>query len=212
MKLRDALGISEERQHQLTRLMQVALVGVVVFGLVTLRLGLVVNAGVALAITFLPAVLRRDYRVPIDTGLALWITTAVFLHAMGALGLYTTFGWYDQVAHGFSAMVVAAAGYSAVRAVDLHSDAITIPPRFMFVFILVFILAFGVLWEILEFASGGIASILGRDALLTQYGASDIVYDLVFDAVGGVLVAAWGTVYLSDVARTLARRADTSSE
>lgn len=212
MKLRDALGISKERQRQITRLMQLALVGVVVTGLVTLSLGLIVNGAVGLAVTFLPALLRRDYRIPIDSGLALWITTAVFLHALGALGLYTTFGWYDQVAHAFSAMVVAAAGYSAVRAIDMHYDDITIPPRFMFVFILVFILAFGVLWEILEFASGGIASLLGGEPLLTQYGVSDIVFDLVFDAVGGVLVAAWGTVYLTDVARTLARQADTSGE
>jgi uncharacterized membrane protein YjdF len=75
----------------------------------------------------------------------------------------------------------------------------------MFVFILIFVLAFGVLWEILEFASGGVAGIVGGEAVLAQYGERDIVLDLVFNTVGALLVAALGTDYLRDVARAVAR-------
>jgi hypothetical protein len=32
-------------------------------------------------------VLERDYGVPLDAGLTLWITAAVFLHAFGRIGI-----------------------------------------------------------------------------------------------------------------------------
>jgi hypothetical protein len=71
--------------------------------------------------------------------------------------------------------------------------------------VLVFVLAFGVLWEILEFATGGVASIVGGEPVLAQYGTRDIVLDLVFNTVGAVLVATLGTDRLGDVARGLAQ-------
>lgn len=186
-----------------TRAMQVGLAAVTLFGLVTFRWGLVINAGISLAVTFLPALLERDLSLPMNPGLVAWITFAVFLHAVGALGPYRWFGWYDSVTHTLSATIIAGAGYATARALDEHYDRLEVPPAFMFGFIVVFVLAFGVLWEIMEFASGGIASILGGEAVLAQYGASDIVYDLTFNAVGGVLVALFGTSRLREIARSL---------
>ena len=200
-----SVGSDEERTvfRWAVRVMQAGLAAVTLFGLVTLRWGLVINAGISLAVTFLPALLRRDLSLPMNPALVAWITFAVFLHAVGALGPYEWFGWYDSVTHMLSATIVAGAGYATARALDEHYDRLEVPPAFMFGFIVVFVLAFGVLWEIMEFASGGLASILGGDPVLAQYGASDIVYDLTFNAVGGVLVALFGTSRLRDIARSL---------
>lgn len=111
--------------------------------------------------------------------------------------------------HTLSATIVAGAGYASARALAEYDDSLEIPSEFMFVILLVFVLAFGVLWEILEFASGGVASIVGGEAVLAQYGARDIVLDLLFNAVGAMVVALMGTDYLRDVAsgvaKTLAR-------
>ncbi|MFC6837037.1 hypothetical protein [Halomarina ordinaria] len=186
------------------RAMQVALVGVTLFALVTFRWGLVINAGIPLAVTFLPGALERDVGLPMNAGLTAWITLAVFLHAVGALGPYQWFGWYDSVTHALSASVVAGAGYASARALDLHYDRLTVPPEFMFAFVVVFVLAFGVVWEVLEFASGGLSSLVGGEAVLAQYGARDIVLDLTFNTVGGVLVALFGTSRLRGVAGALA--------
>lgn len=205
MSLHDRVGVDDVHLHLLVRLLQVALLGITLVGLVQFNWGLVINAGVSLGVTFLPGVLSRDYRVPMDAGLTLWITTAVFLHAVGALGPYQWFGWYDSVTHTLSATIVAGAGYATARALDEHDDSLTIPSEFMFVFILVFVLAFGVLWEILEFASGGLATLVGGEAVLAQYGTRDIVLDLVFNAVGALLVATLGTDHLREVARGVAR-------
>lgn len=107
--------------------------------------------------------------------------------------------------HTLSATIVAGAGYATVRALDEHEDSLTIPPTFLVVFVLVFVLAFGVLWEILEFGSAGIAQVLGGEPVLAQYGVTDIVLDLGFDAVGAVILAVLGSDYLGGLVGRLTR-------
>ncbi|WP_458190915.1 hypothetical protein [Haladaptatus sp. NG-WS-4] len=209
MSFRDRVRIDDVYLHLLVRLLQVALFGITFVGLIRFNWGLVINAGVSLGVTFLPGILSRDYRVPLNAGLTLWITTAVFLHAVGALGPYQWFGWYDSITHTLSATIVAGAGYASARALAEHDDSLEIPSEFMFVFILIFVLAFGVLWEILEFASGGIASLIGGEAALAQYGVRDIVLDLVFNTVGALFVATLGTAYLKGVSQSVARTLST---
>jgi len=215
MRLRDWIGFSDRRQRQLTRAMQVLLVVIIGLGLERGNLGIVVNATIGLGVTQLPAVLERDYHIPMDSGLTLWITTAVFLHALGTAGLpgsetnfYRSIPWWDHLTHTLSSSIVAAAGYATARAVELHSDAVSLPGRFMFVFILLFVLAFGVFWEVIEFGVAGIAALSGTQSVLTQYGLEDTMLDLLFDTLGGVVVAVWGTAHLTDVVGALAARLD----
>ncbi|UVE50223.1 hypothetical protein KU306_15170 [Haloferax larsenii] len=213
MKIREHLHISPRRQQQLSRAMQVTLIGLVFIGLDRGDIGIVVNASVGLGVTYLPAILERDYRIPMDAGLTLWISSAAFLHALGTVGLpgsetnfYAGIWWWDHLTHALSSSVVAAAGYATVRALDEHTDAIYLPPRFMFVFILLFVLAFGVFWEVIEFAVSGVAALAGTGSVLTQYGLDDTLLDLVFDAIGGLIVALWGTAHLSDVVGAIQTR------
>ncbi|MCO8268321.1 MULTISPECIES: hypothetical protein [unclassified Haloferax] len=217
MRIRSHLHIDARRQRQLSRAMQVVLVGLVFIGLDRGNLGIVVNALVGLGVTYLPALLERDYRIPMDAGLTLWISSAAFLHALGTVGLpgsetsfYAGVWWWDHLTHALSSSVVAAAGYATVRAVDEHTADIYLPPRFMFVFILLFVLAFGVFWEVIEFAISGVAALAGTGSVLTQYGLDDTLLDLVFDAVGGIIVAIWGTAHLSDVVGALQKRLEST--
>ncbi|WP_142858967.1 hypothetical protein [Salinigranum halophilum] len=212
MRLRDRVTLAPDTQRRLTRAMQVVLVGLVFIGLDRGNVGIIANSAIALGVTYLPATLERDYRIPMDARLTLWITTAVFLHALGTVGLpgsqlsfYQSVWWWDHLTHALSSSVVAAAGYATVRAIDLHSEQVTLPPRFIFVFILLFVVAFGVLWEVLEFAVGGLGSVFGGATILTQYGLEDTLLDLVFDIIGGLVVAVWGSAYLSDVVGALVR-------
>ncbi|MFC7046429.1 hypothetical protein ACFQH6_14360 [Halobacteriaceae archaeon GCM10025711] len=206
MRWRDRIGVTVRRQRQICRLMQLSLVGFFFIGLDRGEPGIVVNSLVALGVTYLPAVLERDYQIPMDAGLTLWITTAVFLHALGTLGPYTAVSWWDHVTHVLSSSVVAATGYAFTRAIDLHTDDIRLPPRFMFAFILLFVVAFGVLWEVIEFGVGGASAMLGTGHVLTQYGLADTMNDLLFDILGGVVVAIWGTAYLTDVVGAITSR------
>jgi hypothetical protein len=215
-RIRDNLGISDRRQRQASRAMQVTLVGLLFIGLDRGNTGIVVNSAVALAVSELPAVLERDYDIPMDAGLTLWITAAVFLHALGTVGLpgsetsfYRGTNWWDHMTHALSSSVVAGVGYATVRGLDRHTDDIHLPRRFMFLFILLFVLAFGVFWEVVEFAIGWAAVTLGSPQVLTQYRLSDTMWDLIYNTIGGVVVAIWGAAYLGDVVGAVQNRLET---
>ena len=215
MRLRDRLGVGSRRQKQAAWAMEMGMVGIFFVGLYRGSTTIVVNAGVGLLVTQLPPILERDYDIPMDPALTLWITSAVFLHAFGVLGLpgsetnlYGSVPWWDHVTHALSASVVAGVGYATARALDAHSGEIALPPRFMFAFILLFVLAFGVFWEVIEFALGEAARAVGNRALLTQYGLEDTMLDLVFNTIGAVVVAVWGTAHLTDIAGYIERQLD----
>lgn len=190
MTIGNALGLSDSQERFIARGLQLVLLGLLIFGVVTARGEMVVMVGIAFGVTLLPALLRREYGYSMDTGLVLWITVAMILHIVGSLGLYEQYQWYDEVTHTVSATLIAGVGYASFRALELHSDSIDVPSAFRAVFIVVFVLAAGILWEVLEFALGG---------LVTVYGIDDIVTDLIFNAVGAGIVAVWGTGYVSNL-------------
>lgn len=184
----DWLGLTDHHERYLTRGLQALLLGLVGFGVVTAKQGVIVAAGLALGVTLIPALLRREYGYSMNAGLVLWLTIAMVLHAIGSIGLYDQHQWYDEVTHTASATVVAGVGYAAFRALELHSEAIDVPAAFRGVFIVVFVLAAGMVWGVLEFVLGGLAPV---------YGIDDIVTDLMFNTIGAILVAVWGTGYVS---------------
>jgi hypothetical protein len=190
-------------QKRLTRTMQLILLGIVVFGLLRGEPKAIVNGSIGLAITFLPAVLERNYNIPLDPWLGLWITTAVFLHTVGSAGLYGQIGWWDHLTHATSASLIAGVGYTTARAIDLHSDEIYIPQRFAFVYILVIVLAFGVIWELFEYGLDVVSAATGLTMPLAQHGLDDSVRDLLFNSLGALVVALLGQAHLLNVARTV---------
>ena len=216
MNIRRRLGISPARQAQLVRVMQLILAAVVAFAVLSGEVGIVTNAGIALAVTFLPALLERRYTLTMDAGIVLWITTAMFLHAVGTLPLpfldfasaYSSLWWYDHVTHALSSSLVAGVAYATTRAVEEHTESIAMPPAFTFVYLLLFIVAFGVVWELLEFLIAEAAAAFGTAQVLTQYGLEDTVLDLFYDVLGGVLVAIFATAHLTDISNQLAARLD----
>ena len=193
MTLGETLGLSESRERLLTRFLQFVLLAVFAYGLVALRWGVAVNAGFAFAVTLLPAVVRREYGYSMDPGLVAWITIAVVLHTVGVLGPYKRYPWYDELTHAVSATIIAGLGYASFRAFERHSEEIAVPSTFRSVVIVVFVLATGVVWEILEFAVGRLAAYVGAPPPLVVFGVDDVVTDLIFNVVGAVVVVLWGT-------------------
>ncbi|QRV14736.1 hypothetical protein JMJ58_17710 [Haloterrigena salifodinae] len=198
MTLSDAVGLTETQERRIVRGLQLALVALLGYGAATIQFAITGTAGLALGITLLPAWLRREYGYSMDAGLILWITAAVILHTGGSLWLYETYQWYDEIAHTVSASVIAGLGYAAFRAFELHSDEMNVPSTFRSVFIVVFVLATGVIWEVLEFALGGV--------VVTVYGIDDIVTDFVFNTVGAMIVAIWGTDYVGELIKFFRQR------
>ena len=194
---------SVRNQRRLTAGMRLLLAGIVIYGVVYGQPKAITNGLLSLAITFVPAVMERNYGIPLDPWLGLWITLAVFLHTMGSAGLYGHFEWWDHLTHAMSASLVAGAGYTFARAVDLHNDRIHIPRRFFFVYVLVVVLAFGVVWELFEFGLDVAADATGLEMPLAQHGLDDTVRDLIFNSLGALAVATFGQAHLSGVAEKI---------
>ncbi|WP_290813183.1 hypothetical protein [Halovivax sp.] len=194
---------SVRNQRLLTRAMQLLLVAIVGYGVAFSQPKAITNGTIALAVTFAPALLERNYGVPLDPWLGLWITTAVFLHTMGSAGLYGAIGWWDHLTHATSASLVAGIGYTFVRAVDLHSERIHVPRRFAFVYILLVVMAFGVVWELFEFGLDVAAEATSITMPLSQHGIDDTVRDIAFNTLGALVVATFGQAHLSGVAETV---------
>lgn len=211
--------ITEQRQRQLVYLLQAAMVGILVAGLVTGNAGVIVNAGIGLLVTFLPAYLERNYTFTMHVGIVLWITVAMFLHAFGTLPLpmldflspYSATWWWDHMTHALSSSLVAGVAYATVVALDEHSEFVHMPPAFLFGFMLMFVLAFGVVWELLEFYISVVATLVGTETVLTQYGLEDTVLDMFYNSIGGLLVAIFGSAHLSGVSSELAEKLDLRS-
>lgn len=194
---------SQTTQRRLTRAMQLLLAGMITYGVVAPQPKAITNGAMALAITFTPAILERDYERPLDPWLGLWITTAVFLHTLGSSGLYGTIGWWDHLTHAISASLIAGVGYTVVRALDVHHEEIVIPDRFAFAYIVVVVLAFGVVWELFEFGLDLLAIETGVTMPLAQHGLGDTVRDLMFNSFGAIVVGLFGQAHLGDFAERM---------
>ncbi len=194
---------SVRTQRAITRAMQVVLAGLVVYGFLRGNSKAVVNGSITLLITFVPALLERRYDLPLDPWLALWLTAAVFLHVLGSSGLYVHIPWWDHVTHALSASLVAGAGYTVARAIDLHHEDITIPSRIAFVYLFVVVLAFGVVWELFEFGLDVAAQETGLTMPLAQHGLDDTVKDFMYNSLGALVVGVFGQAHLVGVAETI---------
>ena len=187
---------SMSNQRRMTLGMRAALIALVGYGVVAGEPKAITNGTISLLITSVPALLERNYRIPLDPWLGLWITLAVFLHTAGSAGLYAVVGWWDHLTHAMSASLVAGVGYTFARAVDIHSDRIYLPRQFFFVYTLVVVLAFAVVWELFEFGLDVAADATGVSMPLAQHGLDDTVLDLVFNSVGALAVAAFWQAHL----------------
>ncbi|MFB6132490.1 MAG: hypothetical protein ABEJ44_03690 [Halanaeroarchaeum sp.] len=183
--------------------MQAAIAVILLWGVRVANVSVVVNGALGLLATMLPGILERDYEITIGPRLAFLITLAILLHTVGMVGQYTAVWWWDHLTHTLSASIVAVVGYATTRAVDEHVEEIYLPPDFMYVFIVLFTLAIGVSWEVLEFLGREVAALFGQEAVLVQYGVTDSVLDLVFDTVGALIAAVFGIPRVQELVETI---------
>lgn len=219
MSIRTRMHVSKRTQTGLVRGLQALMVAILGLGLYTGNFGIALNAAVGLLVSQLPAVLERRYRITMDVALVLWITLAMFLHTLGTVplagldfqSLYGATWWWDHMTHALSSSLVVGSAYAVTRALQEHTESIHMGPKFTFVYLLVFVMAFGVFWELIEFYIAVGAELFGIPRVLTQYGLDDTVLDLFYNTMGGVLVAIFGTTYLTDISDQLRDRLESGS-
>lgn len=175
---------------QATLVLQAGLVLAVLEALRRWNVPAVVNGLVAIGAAFLPAVLRLVADVGISAELPLWIAAAGLIHSVGMLGLYDTVWWWDHLAHAVSAALLTALAYAAVLVATSRGPYGPLGPDGSILLALGLVMAFSVLWELIEELARHLAERYDVGPLLVIYGPFDWLFDLAFNLVGAGLVIA----------------------
>lgn len=182
----------EEQLKLMSRFMQAGMFAICLAGVVTDNLTWLPAAIISLFISEVPSILARDLKLVLPVQFNFLIVFALFLHVVGGFyGFYDDIPWWDHVTHATSASLVAALGLVFVVSIDWYVESIYLPRPFLAFFIVMFTMAFGVLWELMEFATDQLTG------SLLQYSLDDSMLDLMFDGFAGFFVAAATTHYIS---------------
>ena len=182
----------KERLKLASRAMQAGMVALAISGVFTGELTYVPAALVSILVSELPSLFRRDLKIVLPVELNLWIVTALFVHVLGSFsGFYDNLPGWDHLTHAMSASLIAALGFIIVTSIDKYAESVYLPRAFLALLIVMLTMAVGVVWELMEYI---IDAATGSHL---QYSLDDTMKDLLFDTIGGLLVAAGGAYYLS---------------
>ena len=147
----------------------------------------------ALAFTFVPSLLKRNYQISIPWLLELLIFWALFLHvAGGVLDLYDRFDNWDTVTHFVSAFMLGVVALTIIYLMHVYWDGLTMDVRAIMILTVVIGAFLGVIWEVIEWSTD---TVFGT---MEQHGLDDTMKDLVMDMVGAMLAALLGAKWIMD--------------
>ncbi|WP_248516242.1 hypothetical protein [Salinarchaeum laminariae] len=172
------------------------LLGTVIAALWLGNLPALTNAVVATLLAIAPSVL-----VPLLDGssaptvtaapqLSVWIAGAAFLHTIGMFGPYDTVWWWDHLTHTLSATLLAALVYAILLVTEPRLAVLGDGAIVSVAGTVLCTLALGIVWEFAELVAREIGEQRDIDPVLEYYGLRDTALDLVFDALGALLVIA----------------------
>lgn len=180
--------------RRLTLVLQVVLLGGVVWAVWEHQwLAAVTTAGVIL-VTLIPLLLGRRFRVFIPPEFELLAIAFVFasLFLGEVRGYYVRFWWWDAVLHTASGFLLGILGFLLVFVLnETESVELHMKPGFVALFAFTFAVALGAVWEIFEF---GMDSVFGMN--MQKSGLVDTMWDLIVDTIGAAVIAYLGHGYL----------------
>jgi len=150
---------------------------------------LAVLAIVAILLSLSPIILKKKANVNLPWIVDFLITLALYLHMGGLVfGWYNKFAVWDVLTHLLGTTVIALLGFLFVFTL-YYSGRIHLGIRLIGFFTFIFAMAIGGLWEIAEYSTD---AILGTNSQPTL---RDTIWDLIWDAAAGLVVAGLGMLY-----------------
>ncbi len=145
----------------------------------------------AIVVSFVPAVVERNYHITLPFELDLLITLAIFLHMfLGELLMfYERFAPWDVILHLFSTAVISLLAFMIVYTLH-YTKKLRLSIPLVGFFTVTFAMFVGSIWEILEYA---VDIFFDTTA---QKGLSDTMWDLIYDLIAGIIVACLGMAYV----------------
>ncbi|HZX35839.1 MAG TPA: hypothetical protein VFF54_05050 [Thermodesulfobacteriota bacterium] len=155
----------------------------------------------AVALSLAPSIIERNYRIQLPFELDLLITLSIFLHTfLGEwLMFYERVWMWDKFLHFFNSAVVAILAFVAVYSLH-YTKKLRLTVPFVGFFTLIFSGAMGAVWEIIEFW----VDIIFYQTM--QTGLNDTMWDLMYDLIGGGIIAVLGMIYVKYAAPETRRR------
>lgn len=150
----------------------------------------VFGALLALLLSLLPAFWKRRLKARLPLGLETLTSLALFMHII--LGevyrFYDQLWYFDKIMHFYGTGLIALLAFLFVF--TLHwSKKVVLTLPFIALFTVIFSVAVGSLWEICEFS---VDKFFARN---TQYSLDNTMYDIIFNFIGGISAAIFGTLY-----------------
>jgi hypothetical protein len=184
----------------LTYLMQFIILMTVVLSLVTGNFFVSISGTIVLFVSFIPYYFERKTHIIIPWWVTFFITLSLYLHIAGySLGLYeSAYPYYDKFAHLVSSTTIAMLMFLLVLILNRYGN-IRFSRIMIFFTVFLFTLALGSIWEILEFSIDQVFGNRLHFNTMLQHGLDDTMSDLIFNLIGGLIVASIGTWYLKRV-------------
>lgn len=144
------------------------------------------------ALTLAPLFVARKFDVYVPRrfmgAIILFIFATLFLGEV--VDFYNRYWWWDVLLHGGSALGFGLIGFLAVFMM-FQGDRYAAPPIAIGLFGVCFAISIGAVWEIFEYAMD---QTFGMS--MQKSGLQDTMWDLIVDAVGGVIGSGAGVIYL----------------
>jgi hypothetical protein len=138
---------------------------------------------IAIIISFIPTILKRNYEITLPLILDIFITIALILHVGGGLlGAYNI-AHYDTLTHFVSSFLVAFLAFVVIYILDEYWDGLTMDKYAMAFVVVITTIAMGVIWEFNEWLS----DIIFKTS--EQWGYTDTLKDLFIDMLAGIAMA-----------------------
>jgi len=187
--MKAAKTLDDRLQHYLLIVLKISVVVSAVIALYYREVGAFLYSVLAFVLMFLPDLIKSRVKISLpiefDVVLVVFMYASIFLGKVG--GAYERFWWWDAALHTSSGFILGFIGF-LVLYLNVKRQKIQASRKLIGLTIFCFALAFGAIWEILEF---GIDNILNGN--LQRGSLRDTMWDLIVDSIGALVMASIGT-------------------
>jgi hypothetical protein len=192
----------ERIEFVISSLMQLSILAVATSSFIHRQWATAFSGVVILLLTFVPAILERQYRVRLPIEVTMFVCG--FLFASYVLGevadFYEQLWWWDLLLHGSSAIVTGLIGFLAVYAFYI-TNRIRIDPFYLAAISFGCAVTVGTLWEVFEYLMD-----LGFGLNMQRSGLTDTMTDLMVNGLGAFTAALVGYYYVLHSDEQMGRR------
>jgi uncharacterized membrane protein YjdF len=153
-----------------------------------------------------PLILRKRLSVRVPYGFQILVVAFVFaaLFLGEVRRFYHLYPWWDSVLHLGSGLLLGMLGFMLIYVLNEDERIhLSTKPGFMALFAFCFALSLGALWEIFEFAMDRLfGAQMQKPMFGDESGLTDTMWDLMLDALGGLIISIYGYVYMRQGAKS----------